>query len=132
MIRRIFTVPEGNEYGLAPHQVLVTFNETTGVMHVAHRLHEWETWTRPCEQIDEQDEPVGLIGTARTYPAEGRVYDPQQYVPSASAVAEAEGAKEWHDAVIAAGLPVASPPDEGGGPDGPMPDASGGVDEPTG
>lgn len=129
MIRRTYTLPDElprSEKG-GGGQLLVTFDPADGTMHVAHRPDSWDTWSVPFVEDEQlrQDDDAPSFAAQRTYFEGGRryrddgapatltgepAYDPQQYVPSASAVDEARAAQADHAAMLAAGIPVASDP----------------------
>lgn len=64
MIRRVFKLDDG--------QVLVTYDPATGVVYVATRHDDWDTWSHPLTQI-RADDAVVHVGS-RTYGHDGRTY----------------------------------------------------------
>lgn len=59
MLRRTFATPEGR-------QVLVTVHVETGDVIAAVRDESWDTWSRPLEEVDRQDDEER--GRRRGYP----------------------------------------------------------------
>lgn len=97
MIRRTFQLPAYSEV-VPPCQVLVTYDALTDTLHVALRAAQWETWSRPLDEIDGTRQDDAEPG----YRPMGLRYDD----PAAQALGALPLIKEWDEITAGRGRMV--------------------------